>query len=441
MEIVEFYFYMEKDVLDNIELRSESVQDILTQPPHWMIRWGNTTIFLIIVLILIMSYVIRYPEFIPAPIVVTSQNPPEKLEALTNSKIEKIFIKDHQHVKKNEVLMVMQSTANYKDILELKKLIDSITPDQLTSFPLNKTSHFKLGELQGDYNSFAKAFQDEALFKRLQPYAPENLAANQSLSEYKVRISTLKQQKSLEQAKYEITKKNYQRSQELFKQGVIAAVELENEKIKFLQAQQNLENITISLSQIEEGISNVNKTKSGAAINTEKDKITYSSQTLQLFEQLRKSLKQWEQNYLIISNTDGEASFQQFFGENQFVKAGDAILSILPDHKEKLVGRMAVPAANSGKIITGEKVLIKLDNYRYQEYGIVEGKVQNISLSPDKDGNYYVDVALPKGLKTSYNKNLIFDKELKGNAEIVTQDLRLIERFFYQMRKLLGYQS
>ena len=432
---------MEKDILDNIELRSESVQDILTQPPHWMIRWGNTIIFLILILILMMSYVIKYPEFIPAPVVVTSQNPPEKLEARTNAKIEKIFIKNHQEVKKNDVLMVMQSTGNYEDILALKKIIDSINPNQLLSFPLAETSHFKLGELQGDYNSFAKAFQDEALFTRLQPYAPENLAANQSLSEYRVRIATLKQQKSLEQAKYDLTRKSYQRSQELYNQGVIAAVELENEKIKYIQAQQNLENITLSLSQIEEGISNLNKTKSGAAINTEKDKINYSSQTLQLFEQLRKSLKQWEQNYLIVSNTDGVASFQQFFGENQFIKAGDAILSILPKSRDKLVGRMSVPAANSGKIVAGEKVLIKLDNYRYQEYGIVEGKVQNISLSPDKEGNYYVDVILPKGLKTSYNKNLTFDKELQGNAEIVTQDLRLIERFFYQMRKLLGYQS
>lgn len=432
---------MEKDILDNIELRSESVQDILTQPPHWMIRWGNTIIFLILVLILIMSYVIKYPEFIPAPIIVTSQNPPEKLEARTNSKIEKIFIKDHQEVKKDQVLMVMQSSANYKDVLALKKIIDSLSPNQISSFPLSETSHFKLGELQGDYNSFAKAFQDEALFTRLQPYAPENLAANQSLSEYRVRIATTKQQKSLEQAKYELTKKNYIRSQELFNQGVISSMELENEKIKYIQAQQNLENINISLSQMEEGISNLNKTKSGTAINTEKDKITYSSQTLQLFEQLRKSLKQWEQNYLLISNTDGIASFQQFFGENQFIKAGDAVLSILPKNREKLVGRMSVPATNSGKIASGEKVLIKLDNYRYQEYGIVEGKVQNISLSPDKDGNYYVDVLLPKGLKTSYNKNLVFDKELKGSAEIVTQDLRLIERFFYQMRKLLGYQS
>ncbi|MCJ8154198.1 HlyD family secretion protein [Chryseobacterium sp. SSA4.19] len=432
---------MEKDILDNIELRSESVQDILTQPPHWMIRWGNTIIFLILILILMMSYVIKYPEFIPAPIVVTSQNPPEKLEARTNSKIEKIFIKNHQQVKKNEVLMVMQSTGNYQDILALKKIIDSINPNQLSSFPLSETSHFKLGELQGDYNSFAKAFQDEALFTRLQPYAPENVAANQSLSEYRVRIATLKQQKTLEQAKYDLTRKSYQRSQELYSQGVIAAVELETEKIKYIQAQQNLENITLSLSQIEESISNVNKTKSGTAINTEKDKINYSSQTLQLFEQLRKSLKQWEQSYLIVSNTNGVASFQQFFGENQFIKAGDAILSILPKDRDKLVGRMSVPATNSGKIVAGEKVLIKLDNYRYQEYGIVEGKVQNISLSPDKDGNYYVDVILPKGLKTSYNKNLTFDKELKGSAEIVTQDLRLIERFFYQMRKLLGYQS
>ncbi|WP_295212430.1 HlyD family efflux transporter periplasmic adaptor subunit [uncultured Chryseobacterium sp.] len=432
---------MEKDVLDNIELRSESVQDILTQPPHWMIRWGNTIIFLILVLILIMSYIIRYPEFIPAPIVVTSQNPPEKLEARTNAKIEKIFIKEHQQVRKDQVLMVLQSTANYEDVLKLKKIVDSLAPDQLLSFPLKEVSHFKLGELQSDYNSFAKAFQDETLFTRLQPYAPENLAANQSLSEYRLRIATTKQQKKLEQAKYELTRKSYQRSQELFNQGVISSMELENEKIKFLQSQQNLENINISLSQMEEGISNINKTKSGTAINTEKDKITYSSQTLQLFEQLRKSLKQWEQNYLIISNTNGIASFQQFFGENQFIKAGEIILSILPENKEQLVGRMAVPATNSGKIVSGEKVLIKLDNYRYQEYGIVEGKVQNISLSPDKDGNYYVDVLLPKGLKTSYNKTLIFDKELKGSAEIVTEDLRLIERFFYQMRKLLGYQS
>lgn len=430
-----------KDILDNIELRSESVQDILSQPPHWMIRWGNTIIFIILLLILVMSYIIKYPEFVPASVIITSQNPPEKLEARTNSKIEKILIKDHQKVKAGQVMMVLQSTANYHDILELKDIVDSLSTNQLQSFPLQKASAFKLGEIQGDYNSFAKAFQDERLFTRLQPYAPENLAANQSLSEYRGRITNLQQQRSIEVAKYELTKKNFQRSQELFNQGVIAAVELENEKIKFLQAEQNLKNINISLSQMQEAISGLNKTKSGASINTEKDKINYSSQTLQLYEQLRKSLKQWEQSYLFISSTNGTVSFQQFWGESQFVKQGDVLMSILPENKESLIGKMQIPSANSGKVQTGQKVLIKLDNYRFQEYGIIEGKVQNISLTPDENGNYYVDVILPKGLKTSYNKTLPFDKELKGNGEIVTEDLRLIERFFFQIRKLLGYQT
>lgn len=113
----------------------------------------------------------------------------------------------------------------------------------------------------------------------------------------------------------------------------------------------------------------------------------------------------------------------------------------MPKERETLIGRLTVPSTNSGKVKPGQKVLIKLDNYQFQEFGIVEGRVRNMSSVPDKDGNYYVDVSLPKGLITSYNKKLSFDKELKGNAEIVTQDLRLIERFFYQFRKLLGYQS
>jgi multidrug resistance efflux pump len=430
-----------KDILDHIELRSESVQDVLAEPPHWMFRWGNVIIFAAILMVLTMSYFIRYPEFVAAAIVVSSQNPPERLEARTDSKIEKIFIKDHQKVNKGKVLMVLQSTASYIDLLELKKIIDATSSNQLFSFPVDKISEFKLGEIQSDYNAFAKAFQDEKLFTRLRPYAPENIATDKNISQYIGRRAMLKQQKDLELAKYDLIKKNFQRSQQLFKQNVISTIELENERIKFLQAQQSLENINISLSQTEEGISNLNKTKSGSAISAEKDKINFASQTLQLFEQLRKSLKQWEQNYLIVSSTEGVASFQQFWGENQFVKRGAAILSILPNEKKALIGKMSVSATNSGKISQGRKVLIKLDNYPYQEYGIVEGRVQNISLTPDEKGNYYVDVILPKGLKTSHNKHLVFDKELSGNAEIVTKDLRLIERFFYQIRKLLRYQT
>ena len=432
---------VKRDILDEIELRSEGVQDILTRPPHWMIRWGNTLIFIILLLILLMSYIIKYPEFVPSQVVISTQNPPEKLESRINSKREALFVKDHQVVTKGQQLLILQSTARYQDVLKLRDIVNNLDNRQLENFPLGETSGFKLGEVQGDYNAFAKALTDEQLYTRLQPYAPDNIAAEQSLSESRNRIQALQQQKRLEQAKYELSKKEFERSQQLYNQGVISASELDQERIKLLQAGQSVENVNMSISQLQEGIYGIQKTRSGVSINAQKDKVNFSSQTIQLFEQLRKSLNSWEQNYLFTSSADGTVSFQQYLGEHQFVKSGEVLITVMPKERETLIGRLTVTSTNSGKVKPGQKVLIKLDNYQFQEFGIVEGRVRNMSSVPDKDGNYYVDVSLPKGLITSYNKKLSFDKELKGNAEIVTQDLRLIERFFYQFRKLLGYQS
>lgn len=429
-----------KDILDTIQLHSEGVQDILTQPPHWMVRWGNTTILLIILLILLMSCLIKYPEFVPSTVIISSRNPPEKLEARINTKVEEIFVADHQAVSRGKILMVLQSTADYRDVIRLRGIIDSLGNKGLVYFPLSEVAGFKLGEIQGDYNAFAKALTDEQLYARLQPYSPDYAAANKSLAESRNRIHTLQQQKSLEETKYELSKREFDRYQELFKEKVVSAAELSQERMKFLQAGQNLESINITISQLQEGILSIEKTRSGATINAEKDKINLSSQTGQLFEQLRKSLNAWEQNYLLTSSVAGVVGFQQFIGKNQFVKTGDILLSVMPDDKDMLIGGLRVPATNSGKVKEGQKVLLKLDNYPYQEFGMVEGRVKNIANAPDKDGNYYVNIILPNGLQTSFHKTLPFDKELKGNAEVVTQDLRLIERFFYQLRRLLRYE-
>lgn len=32
---------------DNLELRSEEVQEILSNPPIWIVRWGITLIFML----------------------------------------------------------------------------------------------------------------------------------------------------------------------------------------------------------------------------------------------------------------------------------------------------------------------------------------------------------------------------------------------------------
>ena len=75
-------------------------------------------------------------------------------------------------------------------------------------------------------------------------------------------------------------------------------------------------------------------------------------------------------------------------------------------------------------------------NYPAKEFGILTGKVKSISLTPDEEGNRLIDVAFPNGIETSYKKKIEFQQEMAGSADIVTEDLRLIERFFYQFKDM-----
>ena len=68
---------------------------------------------------------------------------------------------------------------------------------------------------------------------------------------------------------------------------------------------------------------------------------------------------------------------------------------------------------------------------------MLNGLVKNVSLIPDEEGQYFVKVTLPKKLLTSYNKEIDFKQEMRGSAEIITEDLRLIERLFYQFKDVL----
>ncbi len=84
----------------------------------------------------------------------------------------------------------------------------------------------------------------------------------------------------------------------------------------------------------------------------------------------------------------------------------------------------------------GQRVNLRFDNYPSYEYGMVRGTVQSISLVP-RDNLYTIQIALSHGLVTSYRKELPFRQEMQGTAEIITRDLRLLERIFYQFRNLL----
>ena len=126
----------------------------------------------------------------------------------------------------------------------------------------------------------------------------------------------------------------------------------------------------------------------------------------------------------------------QLWSKNQTVNAGDNVFAIIPTNESGYIGKVKAPAQNSGKIQIGQTVNIRLANYPDREFGIIKGIIKAISLTPDKEGNLLIDVSLPNGLATSYKKQISFQQEMSGTADIVTEDLRLIERLLYQFRAI-----
>ena len=423
---------------NNIQLRSEEVQEILTRVPHWMIRWGNVLFFLLILLLLAVSWFVKYPDIIVSQVVVTTQIPPQREYAKTTGKLDSILVQDNQFVTQDQALAIIENTANFSDVFLLKSSIDTLSIRSTDfSFPFDELPLLFLGEMESDFALFENAYLQYKLNKKLQPFSNDAAANRISLSELKRRLASLLSQKELYQAELNFKKKDVARQKILFNKGIIAAQEYENKQLAMLQAVRSFKNTNLSISQIREAISNAKKTSRGTEINKTREEIILQKNLIQSFNQLKKSIKDWELRYVLQAKIKGKVAFLDYWDKNQTVHQGDLVFTIIPTDNAEFIAKLQAPAQNSGKIKIGQSVNIKLQNYPETEFGTLKGKIANISLVPNEEGLFLIDVNLPDKLITSYNKELIFRQEMRGTAEIITEDLRLIERFFYQFRSVL----
>ena len=151
---------------------------------------------------------------------------------------------------------------------------------------------------------------------------------------------------------------------------------------------------------------------------------------------LEAQLSAWAAAYLLTSPIEGKVSFFKYWTQNQFVKSGTELMLITPQTR-KVFGYVYLSSAGFGKIKVGQTARIRLDGFPYEEFGSVKGVVAAKS-DAAREGNYLVKIDLPDGLQTNYEKELHFTQDMQGEVYIITEDLRLIERFFYRFRHLVN---
>jgi hypothetical protein len=136
---------------------------------------------------------------------------------------------------------------------------------------------------------------------------------------------------------------------------------------------------------------------------------------------------------------DGRVGFYDFWREQQYVMAGKTVIIVVPE-ATVLIGRVPTKQGGAGKIKPGQMVRIKLDDFPEREFGVVSGTVSSVSIVAQQ-GEQLVNVSIPFPLKSHLGRDLPFKQEMTGDASIVTQDYRLIERVFHSIASALKSTS
>ena len=423
-------------VRNEIELRSEEVQDILTRPPHALIRWGITVFLAVLISIFVGGCFFNYPDVISAPVTITTEHPPVWMVAKGSGKIKEVFKQDRDSVWTGCIIAVLENPAQTEDVLQLKqKLQNFCLADSACSMQLF-AGKVELGSVQNAYASFMKNLTDYQDYRALNLYEQKMEATRRELQEYRNYIAHLKKQVDLEYEQLQIAMTAYNREKKLFEKGLIAQAEYEEAKRSFLNKQQNGEQLMTSLStaRIQEAQLQQNILEAEMENSREANRLNVALQAAA--NELVVSINNWELNYLFISPAAGILSYNQVWQKHQNINVGDQVFSVVAKDPGSIIGKIDLPSEGSGKVRVGQRVNINVAGFPYMEFGFLTGTVMSVSLLANDESSYTVTISLPQDLRTSYGKTLEFKGELKGTAEVMTDERSVTERLFSPLHYL-----
>lgn len=440
-----------------IEIRSDEVQEILSAVPNWMIRWGITLIFGLILLLVFISWFIKYPDLVVGQATITTTTPPAKLVSKTNGYIEQLFFEDNTNIKKGQIIAEITNPTDKESIQLLDSMVTQFSVDCHSdwsdskteeSFDKNRirlilnqfsTKNILIGNELPEVNSFVDnltelnaLLSDEYYQKNIENLRQQITYNNQLAIITKTQLNLLKQEIKNAQEKFKA-------DSTLYEKGYTAKHEFFKNQSELMVKKQELANLQKVQVNYKISVTNYQKQKNETTQQFEDKKRTLTTSIYANINTIKNYINNWQQNYTVTSPIDGKLSYLTNLTENQFIKSQNPLFAVVPSN-QNYIGHITIPTQGFGKVVKGQKVRVKLNNYPYQEFGQIIGEITDISLIPtainENQDAYFITVSLPQKLITTYKKEIEYTPEMTGTAEIITEDLRLLERIFNKFRKV-----
>jgi multidrug resistance efflux pump len=422
---------------------SSRVSALLGKPPGWLISWGTVVVFSVLAILLVLAAFVRYPEVITAQAIISGTHPPQVIAAQRSGRFAQFFVGDGERVQSGEVLAVLENDAQYADVRHLDSLLSLfesfiIHPD--TPYAQMSWPNMQLGEVQPFYQQFTLAYTNLSQFYAQDAYSVRIAALERQLINFRLYYKRSWQQRVTLQEQYDLALQRYQTDSMLTADGVYAVQELSKRKEQLLQLRYSLHGARAALAQTQMQMADLEQNLASLKLEYARERENRHLALRNAESALQSAIQAWKNSFAFVARISGEVNYQTLWAPGQNVPQGGHVFTVLPQEKNVLKARMLVPPVRFSNVNIGQRVQLKLDAYPFEQYGMIVGNVSKRNTAPIQlpDGSYayVVEVDFAEGLETTYGQSVTDIDELTGTGEIITEELSLLVRIFYKLRKI-----
>lgn len=418
--------------------RSEEVQAIIDRMPTNGATWVAVITGVLIGIVFLLGFIIKYPDTVDGQITITARYAPVRLVANSTGKMH-LLINNKSKVLEGEVIGYIESGVDYKDVLKIDSLLSIYDIRFLQG--MSVPSSLNLGEISSSYTAFMVAHMQYLRFLESDIYKNRSLSLRRQIEIDEAIIMNMAKGEVLKKKILHINQERTKKDSMLVIAKAISEEEYLRQHTDYLSQKNNYETFCNEKMSRQSQLYKNQFDLQQIELERLENESKLVADLLARKNELSNVIRVWKEKYLQYAPVDGELEFLGFWRENGYVQMGQELFSIIPS-KNKMQGEVLIPAYGVGKVKIGQIANVKIENYPYDEYGLIKGRVQSISRLSHKqqtaDGKnmnaYRVMIAFPEGLRTNFGKELALDFESVGNVEIVTKPKRLIERLFDNLK-------
>lgn len=419
---------------------SEEIQDIVSAVPSWILRYGISLILVLIALILTLSALIQYPDVVKASLKINSLNSPKGAVAHQSGKLVKLLVAEKQLVKAGEPLAFIESSGSHQQVMDLASRLQLMQQalDQSKPLPIDQitANESNLGELQSSFQSFYQSYlqflntQQGGLFLTQKQYLERDLIEIKRLQ------AQINLQKNIQEQEFANAQEEYEAYKKLRAKNVVSNNEFKQQENKYLSSKYPLQQTATALLN-----NNSNYMSKQKEITTLENSIREEQAKFrQSLNAIITETNAWLMKYVVKSPLAGRVGYAGILQENQQIALNQELFIINPGNTN-FFGEVQIPQYNMGKVKLGQRALVKLRSYPFEEYGVIDGKISYITDVALKDSVFIAKIDFGKFEQKNPANPIVLKPGMQADAEIITKESSLLQRFIRNMTKMLNSSS